>query len=94
MDVVEVLATREPYGSPQCHTITLTTISKKHIDIDAPEWRGIWKKRGMDVPPFSIEFWYEKLGYVYWKEEPTYSAVALDGEPLQIIFSFMQKKLR
>lgn len=46
MDLVEALATQEPYGSPQCHTLALTTVSKKHILIDAPEWKGIWKKFG------------------------------------------------
>ncbi len=94
MDLVEVLATQEPYGSPHCHTLALTTVNKKHIEIDAPEWRGLWKKGGLDVPPFSNETWYEKLGYVYWKEEPRYNAVALDGSPLHIIASFMRKKLR
>lgn len=94
MDLVEVLATQEPYGSPHCHTLALTTVSKKHIEIDAPEWRGVWKKCGLDVPPFSNEIWYEKLGYVFWKEEPRYNAVALDGEHLRIIASFMRKKLR
>jgi GNAT superfamily N-acetyltransferase len=94
MDLVEELATQEPYGSPHCHTLALTTVSKKHIEIDAPEWRGLWKKCGLDVPPFSNETWYEKLGYVYWKEEPRYNAVALDGSPLHIIASFMRKELR
>ena len=72
----------------------MTTVSKKHIEIDAPEWRGLWERCGLDVPPFSNETWYEKLGYVYWKEEPRYKAVALDGSPLHIIASFMRKKLR
>ncbi|EEA27371.1 conserved hypothetical protein [Talaromyces marneffei ATCC 18224] len=94
MDLVEVLVMQEPYGSPHCHTLALTTVSKKHIEIDTPGWRGIWKKCGLDVPPFSNEIWYEKLGYVYWKEEPRYSAVGLDGSPLHIIASFMRKKLR
>jgi hypothetical protein len=93
MDLVEVLATQDPYGSPHCHTLALTTVSKKHIEIDAPEWRGIWKRAGLDVPPFSNETWYEKLGYVYWKEEPRYNAVALDGSPLHVIASFLRKKL-
>ena len=94
MDLVEVLATQEPYGSPHCHTLTLTTVNKKHIEIDAPEWRGVWKRAGMDVPPFSNEVWYEKLGYVYWKEETRYNAVGLDGSPLHLIASFMRKRLR
>lgn len=94
MDLIEVLATQEPYGSPHCHTLALTTASKKHIEIDAPEWRGVWKRCGLDVPPFSNETWYEKLGYVYWKEERRYTAVALDGSSLHIIASFMRKKLQ
>ena len=93
MDLVEVLATQEPYGSPHCHTLALTTVNKKHIEIDAPEWRGVWKRAGLDVPPFSNEIWYEKLGYVYWKEETRYNAVALDGSPLYLIASFMRKRL-
>lgn len=94
MGLVEILATQEPYGSPHCHTLALTTVSKKHIQIDAPEWKGIWKRCGLDVPPFDNQSWYEKLGYVYWKEEPRYNAVALDGSHIHIIASFMRKKLR
>ncbi|EED19823.1 conserved hypothetical protein [Talaromyces stipitatus ATCC 10500] len=94
MDLVEVLATKEPYGGPRCHTLTLTTASKKYLEIDEPEWKGIWKKFGMDIPKFSAQIWYEKLGYVYWKEEPRYRSPTLDGSTLVVIASFMRKKLQ
>jgi GNAT superfamily N-acetyltransferase len=93
MDHIEALAKQEPYGSPQCHTITLTTMNKRYVIEDGPEGRGVWERLGMDVPLFSIQDWYQKLGYVWWKEEPRYYAETLDGVCLHLTGSFMRKKL-
>lgn len=94
MDLIEVLATQEPYGSPQCHTLALTTLHKSYIEVDEPEWRGMWKQLGLEPPQFSAQVWYEKLGYVLWKEEPRYPEKTLDGDDLNLIASFMRKRLR
>ncbi|KUL82158.1 hypothetical protein ZTR_11082 [Talaromyces verruculosus] len=94
MNLIEALATKEPYGSSRCHTLTLTMVNSKYVEVDDPEWNGIWKKFGLDIPKFSYESWYEKLGYVYWKEEPRFSPPTLDGSIVLVIASFMRKRLQ
>lgn len=94
MEVMERLAIREPYGSPQCHTLALNTASKRYVEVDAPEWRGMWERLGMVPPTYSNETWYEKLGYVYWKDEPRHAVESLDGHQIMIIASFMRKRLK
>ncbi|KAE8155338.1 hypothetical protein BDV25DRAFT_146502 [Aspergillus avenaceus] len=94
MRLAEALAVEEPYGSPNCRAIALTGLSKRYIYDDAPEWRGIWPRLGMEVPSFSIQEWYEKLGYVSWKEEPLYEETALDGEVIPLVEAFMKKRVQ
>ncbi|KFY15864.1 hypothetical protein V492_01711 [Pseudogymnoascus sp. VKM F-4246] len=94
MALVEEIAVVEPYGSPRCRFITLTALSKRHIDDDGPEWRGVWERLGKSPPSFSIKEWYEKLGYISWKEEPLYEEVALDGQVVKIWEAFMRKEVQ
>lgn len=94
MDLVEILATQEPYGSLQCHTLALTTLSRRYTHEDSPEGRGVWKQFGIEPPPFSNVDWYQKLGYVGWKEEPRYHTQTLHGTYIDLIALFMRKRLR
>jgi hypothetical protein len=78
----------------EAHTvgsITLTTLSTRHIYDDGPECRGVWEKLGKSPPSFSIKEWYEKLGYVSWKEEPLYEDIALDGQVVKLWEAFMRR---
>jgi len=95
MAAVEELAKVEPYGSPNCKALTLNTASKRYWDDDGVEWRGLWLKMGLEVPERgrSLEQWYEKMGYVKYKEEPTFEETALDGTTLKWIASFLRKNI-
>jgi GNAT superfamily N-acetyltransferase len=90
---LEGLARQKPFGDPRCRYITLTALSKRYVYDEAPEWRGMWQRLGMHLPSFSIQEWYEKLGYVSWKVEPLYEEKALDGETIVLWEAFMRKDL-
>ncbi|KAJ5860462.1 uncharacterized protein N7529_007772 [Penicillium soppii] len=92
--MLEQLAVTEPFGDSCCRYITLTALSKRYIYDEAPEWRGIWQRLGEPLPSFSIQEWYESLGYVSWKVEPLYAETAMDGEPITLWEAFMKKDLR
>lgn len=92
--LVEQASLTEPYGDPRCRFITLVALSKKYIYDEAPEWRGIWERCGVSVPLFSIEEWYEKLGYGSWKMETVYEATTVDGEVIKLWEAFMKKDMR
>lgn len=94
MGKAEEMATLEPYGSPSCRFITLNALSKRHVYDEGPGWRGIWERLGISPPSFSIQEWYEKLGYVSWKEEPLYEEKALDGQVIKLWEAFMRKEVQ
>jgi len=93
--MVEELAKSEPYGGPNCKALTLNTASKRYWDDDGDEWRGLWLKAGLNVPErgWSLEHWYETMGFVKFKEAPTYETSALDGTELKWWASFMKKMI-
>ncbi|KAL1961490.1 hypothetical protein VTN77DRAFT_1669 [Rasamsonia byssochlamydoides] len=91
MDLVESMATKEPFGSPQCNFITVNTLSKRYLRDEWPEWRGIWKDLTREPPAFSNQEWYERRGYVQWKEEPRYHERTRDGREVVLVASFLRK---
>jgi GNAT superfamily N-acetyltransferase len=93
MQRIEEMAVQEPYGSANCRFIALNAMSKRHMYDDGREWRGIWERMGMSPPSFSIQEWYEMLGYVSWKEEPLHEQKALDGGIVKIWEAFMRKEI-
>lgn len=93
MSLIEEMAIREPYGSTNCRSIALTALSKRYIYEEGPEWRGMWERIGSSMPSFSIQEWYEKIGYVSWKEEPLYEEKTLDGGVITLWEAFMRKML-
>jgi GNAT superfamily N-acetyltransferase len=96
MELLESYATKEPFGSPKCEAIALTTISRRYTEDDGDEWRGIYKRRGMKLPTKgrSLEDWYVRQGYVKFKEEPRYHDRMLDGTELVLLASFLRKELQ
>lgn len=92
--LIEQMAVVEPYGSSRCEFIALMAQSKRHIYDEGPEWKGVWARLGMSPPAFSIQEWYEKLGYVTWKEGPLYKETALDGQVIDLWEALMQKDLK
>jgi GNAT superfamily N-acetyltransferase len=98
VQALESWAKFEPYGSPECKAITLNAISKRYIEDDAEEWRGMYlrfcRTRGIEEPAkgSSNEDWYARMGYVKETEQPMYP-VDLDGREFKLIASWMRKEL-
>ncbi|PYH85571.1 hypothetical protein BO82DRAFT_350900 [Aspergillus uvarum CBS 121591] len=90
LQLIEEQAAREP----ACKCIALTALSKKYLYQEGREWRGIWARMDQPVPAFSIQEWYEKAGYVGWKEEPRYEERSVDGEVIWLWEVFMRKEVR
>lgn len=93
MTRLETMARAEPYGSPNCRFLTLSTLCKKYVCEEGPEWRGLWARFGLDVPAFSAHEWYEKRGYVLFKEEPRYPVTSGDGVTVKLVLVCMRKSL-
>ena len=95
---LEACAKVGPYGSPECKAITLNAISRRYIEDDGEEWRGLYTKVctsvGIEVPAkgSSNEDWYARMGYVKWKEQPMYP-VFLDGSEILLIAASLRKEL-
>ncbi|KAL4747084.1 hypothetical protein BDW72DRAFT_23639 [Aspergillus terricola var. indicus] len=87
MKTIEALATEEPYGSANCEYITLNCLSKKHYydEVLGPLVR--------EVMPICNQEWYEKQGYVAWKEEPRYEDTLPDQTKFVWDAMFMRKKV-
>ncbi|KAL2827945.1 hypothetical protein BDW59DRAFT_53164 [Aspergillus cavernicola] len=87
MAMIEGMATKTPYGSPNCEYITLSALSKKHYydEVSGPYVRT--------VMPICNQEWYEKRGYIVWKEEPKYEDTLPDN--MKVVFDavYMRKKV-
>jgi GNAT superfamily N-acetyltransferase len=96
VETLEGYATQEPYGSPKCKAIALTTVSRRYTEDDGEEWRGMYKKRGMEAPikGRTNEDWYVRQGYVKFKEEPRIRERLLDGTEVILLASFLRKGLQ
>ena len=96
MDIVEDMATKEPYGSPNCKTITVNTLSNASLKAGLPIWIPMWEKAGIERPEWSYwskEDWYNKRGYVKWKEDPRYDAVTAEAKVASLDAAFLRKAL-
>jgi len=95
----EKLAQEEPYGSPNCHTVSITTLSPRHCpgeqSMAGIDGIGIWDLLGVTQPKMDNSVWYRRLGYVSYKnDEPRYHFVLPDGSPYWFYAAFMHKRLR
>jgi GNAT superfamily N-acetyltransferase len=96
MDKVEELATKEPYGSPNCKEVTINTLSTASLERGLPGWLEIWEKAGVPRPDWSLwskEDWYAKRGYVKWKEEVRYTEDTNEAKVASLEAAFMRKTL-
>lgn len=91
METLEKLATREPYGSPNCHTIAITTLSRRYAEDDQERAR-YEALEGKPAPPrgSSNEDWYSRMGYVKWKDMPHYD---IKNSPDKYVAAFMKKRI-
>lgn len=95
VEALEKWAKVEPYGSPACREITIHTLSRRYIEDDGEEWRGLWGRFGLPTPEkgTSNEDWYSRMGYVKWKEAPRYPETLPDGTQILWRASFLRKTL-
>ncbi|KAL5362097.1 hypothetical protein BJX96DRAFT_153395 [Aspergillus floccosus] len=93
MDLVETMAGQEPYGSPRCEYVTVTSTSKRYYynETAGPDGTGLWALLGREVPRVCAVDWYERRGYVRWKSEKRWSDVSLDGEKVDLVADFLRK---
>jgi GNAT superfamily N-acetyltransferase len=89
MDLMEDMATKEPYGSPNCKAIAIDAFSHKYYDHSHPLWEMM--KEHLEKQP-SNQLWYERRGYVQFNEKPRYVEKTIGGD---IIFdaTFLRKEL-
>jgi len=95
MELLESYATKEPYGSPHCKIVAVTTLSRRYWEDD--EYRSVWALTGRETPVrgSSNEDWYSRMGYVKWKEEPRYKQKpGPNGEEVKLFASFLRKNLQ
>lgn len=91
---LEEMAVQEPYGSANCRFIALNALSKRHMYDEGWEWKEIWARMGEEPPKFSIQEWYEKLGYVSWKEEQLHQQEGVvNGDIVLLWEAFMRKEI-
>ncbi|KAB8337104.1 hypothetical protein FH972_021408 [Carpinus fangiana] len=77
---------------PACKVIDIDTLSRRYYEDDGPEWRGRLAAVGVVYPRGSSnEDWYERLGYVKYKDEPFYPMD--DKWPERLLSARMQKQL-
>ena len=95
VELAETYARIEPYGRRDCQAVTIHTISRRYVEEDGDEWRGMYARRGLEAPPKGkgTEDWYARMGYVKWKEAPKYHDVLKDGTEIMLIAVFMRKEL-
>ncbi|KAH8428466.1 GNAT family N-acetyltransferase [Aspergillus melleus] len=91
MDLLEALAPTEPYGSPNCKYITLSTLSKRHFKEKDP----LWDAAREILPPGYLDFcvpeWYERRGYVLWKSMWRKYEPAGEKRDLKLMVDLMRK---
>lgn len=91
METLEKLAIQETYGSPNCHTIAITTLSRRYTEDDQERAR-YETLEGKQASPkgLSNEDWYARMGYVKWKDVPRYDS---KNGPDKYVAAFMRKRI-
>ncbi|PYI00498.1 hypothetical protein BO78DRAFT_402019 [Aspergillus sclerotiicarbonarius CBS 121057] len=89
MGLVEEVARTEPYGSAKCRAIALTALSKRYWH----EEKHVRDRLGPGGPPYSNQEWYERLGYVAFKEEDRYEVRDLEGQVFMLKSTSLRKEV-
>jgi ribosomal protein S18 acetylase RimI-like enzyme len=98
VQALEEAAKVEPYGSPSCKAISLNALSRRYIEDDGEEWRGMYTRLcaslGIEVPAkgSGTEDWYTRMGFVKYEEKPMYP-VELDGNKFLLNAALLRKDL-
>lgn len=93
MDLVEGMASQEPWGSPACRFVTVNAVSRRYFYEDWPEKRALWETCADNPPAMCNVDWYTRRGYVHWKTEPRYPERLKSGEEVKILADFLRKAI-
>ncbi|RHZ48586.1 uncharacterized protein CDV56_105045 [Aspergillus thermomutatus] len=91
MDLVEGMASQEPWGSPACRFVTVNALSRRYFYEEGPEGLGLWEILEEKKPAMCNVDWYARRGYVCWKSEPRYRERLKSGEEIMIMADFLRK---
>lgn len=92
---VEAMATTEPYGSENCRTILIDTLSRKYSDDDGMRLEYT-RLTGEQPNPKgrTNEEWYARMGYVKYNEKPAYPERQGRPSGTLLLASYMKKEIR
>lgn len=94
VEALERCAREEPYGSPGCRAVAVTTLSRRYYDDD--ESRRYYEVvSGRAAPPRGTgnEEWYARMGYVKWKDQPLYPGDRPGFEHHKLVAAYMRKAI-
>jgi GNAT superfamily N-acetyltransferase len=97
MDAIESFAKEEPFGSPNCKALTLNSLTQECLDENLPVWLEMWKEKGVERPAWSFWSkvgWYERKGYVKWKEVVKKEQDSEAGKVAEIRLAYLRKELQ
>ncbi|PNS20629.1 Phosphoribosylformylglycinamidine synthase [Sphaceloma murrayae] len=92
----ERLARERPFGSEDCREIAVNTLSDRHCldgGVPGPDGLDMFPALGLPIPKRSNVSWFEKLGYVRYKEEKRYEDKGVNGQKIHIWAVFLKKDL-
>ncbi|PSR82445.1 hypothetical protein BD289DRAFT_14144 [Coniella lustricola] len=93
--MLEEYARQEPYGSRNCRTIAITTLSRRYCEEDA--YRAEYLLASGESEPLqrgtSNEDWYARMGYVKWKDEPLYLQPMAGRQDFRLVAAYMRKAI-
>lgn len=95
MGECERLAKVPPFGDADAVAITVNTLNWRYCvgGLEGPDGVGRWEKEETKTVPRSSAPWYQRRGYVMYKEAVRYYGVNVDGEKTEWVASFLRKEL-
>ncbi|KAF4552436.1 Hypothetical protein D9617_10g074180 [Elsinoe fawcettii] len=95
MRELERMAQEKPYGSPNCRAVAVNTLSDRHCKggLPGPDGMDMFPNLGLTIPERSNIGWFERMGYVRYKEEKRYKTPGIDEKPVYCWAVFLRKEL-
>lgn len=93
---LEGYARAEPYGSENCRAVTVHCLSPRHTKaggIEGEEGMGAFRMMGVEPDERSSNGFFERLGYVQYKEIPRYWAPTTEGGKVRLYVVCLRKEL-
>jgi ribosomal protein S18 acetylase RimI-like enzyme len=90
----ERLATVEPFGSPNCKWIAITTFTGRFVfkDSEDKEEHDYWKEPRAKIDNINYNIpWYQRMGYEVFRTAPRYPYKLKDGTEILCVAAFLHK---